>query len=80
MRRTRRAVVVTTSVRFGGPSAEIAATINENLFGELAAPVARVGAHFTPIPSASVLEAAHFPDPQRIAEAVRQTISAPATV
>ncbi len=78
--RTRRAVVVTYSVRFGGPSAEIAATINEHLFGELAAPVARVGAQFTPIPPASVLEAAHFPDPQRIADAVRRTVGAPSTV
>ena len=80
VRRTRRAVAVTYSVRFGGPSAEIAATINEHCFGDLAAPVARVGAQFTPIPSASVLEAAHFPDPQRIADAVRRTVGAPATL
>ena len=79
VRRTRRAVVVTHAVRFGGPSAEISALINENLIYELAAPVARVGAPFTPIPSASVLEAAHAPDPQRIAEAVRHTLGAYAT-
>ncbi|MFE6822198.1 alpha-ketoacid dehydrogenase subunit beta [Streptomyces sp. NPDC057690] len=78
--RTRRAVVVTTSVRFGGPSAEIAATLTENLFDRLLAPVARVGAQFTPIPSSPVLEAAHFPDPQRIADAVRRTVGIGATV
>ncbi|PAK25693.1 alpha-ketoacid dehydrogenase subunit beta [Streptomyces sp. alain-838] len=78
--RTRRAVVVTTSVRFGGPSAEIAATVTEGLFGELAAPVARVGAQFTPIPSSSVLEAAHFPDARRIADAVRRTVGTRAAV
>ncbi|MEU9272982.1 alpha-ketoacid dehydrogenase subunit beta [Streptomyces sp. NPDC048251] len=72
--RTRRAVVVTTSVRFGGPSAEIAATLTENLFDELEVPVTRVGAQFTPVPSSPVLEAAHFPDPQRIADAVRRTV------
>lgn len=78
--RTRRAVVVTTSVGFGGPSGELAATISENLFDELLAPVARVGAQFTPIPPAPALEAAHFPDPQRIADAVRQTMGAPVTL
>ena len=77
--RTGRAVVVTHAVRFGGPGAEISALINENLIYELTAPVARVGAPFTPIPSASVLEAAHAPDPQRIAAAVRQTVGAHAT-
>ncbi|GGM97935.1 alpha-ketoacid dehydrogenase subunit beta [Streptomyces fuscichromogenes] len=78
--RTRRAVVVTTSVRFGGPSAEIAATLTENLFDRLVAPVARVGAQFTPIPSAPVLEAAHFPDAERIADAVRRTVGVRAGV
>jgi pyruvate dehydrogenase E1 component beta subunit len=79
VRRTRRAVVVTTAARFGGPGGEIAATIAEELFGDLAAPVARVGAPFTPIPSAPVLEAAYFPDAKRIADAVRRTVAARAT-
>jgi pyruvate dehydrogenase E1 component beta subunit len=73
--RTRRAVVVHHATRFAGPGAEIAATINEELFGELAAPVTRLGAAFTPIPSASVLEAAHSPDASRIADAVRHTLT-----
>ena len=73
--RTRRAIVVHHATRFGGPGAEIAATINEELFDQLASPVTRVGAAFTPIPSAPVLEAAHSPDATRIADAVRRTVA-----
>ena len=72
--RTRRAVIVHFATRFAGPGAEIAATINEELFGQLAAPVARVGARFAPIPQASTLEAATFPDSAKIADAVRRTM------
>jgi pyruvate dehydrogenase E1 component beta subunit len=74
--KTRRAVVVHHSVRFAGPGAEIAATIDEALFGQLIAPVARVGATYTPIPPAAALQAAVYPNPERIADAVRTTMSA----
>ncbi|MBO0729685.1 MAG: alpha-ketoacid dehydrogenase subunit beta, partial [Acidimicrobiaceae bacterium] len=56
--KTRRAVVVHYATRFAGPGAEIAATITEQLFGQLAAPVGRVGAAYTPIPAASTIESA----------------------
>ena len=42
--RTRRAVVAHESWRFGGFGAELAAQLHSELFGELEAPVARVGA------------------------------------
>jgi pyruvate dehydrogenase E1 component beta subunit len=72
--KTRRAVVAHQATRFAGPGAEIAASIHEALFGELAAPVARVGARFAPIPSASVLEDALLPGPADIADACRVTL------
>jgi len=75
VRKTRRAVVAHYATRFAGPGAELAATISQELFGELAAPVERVGARFAPIPAASVLEAAVFPSASAIAEAARRTVS-----
>jgi len=72
--RTKRAVVAHYATRFAGPGAELAATIGEELFGVLEAPVARVGARFTPIPAASVLEAVVFPSAGTIADAVRRTV------
>ena len=69
--RTRRAIVAHHATRFGGFGAEVAALIGEELFGELAAPVGRVGADFAPIGSASTLEAAVMPSADTIAAAVR---------
>ncbi|MHB1584407.1 MAG: alpha-ketoacid dehydrogenase subunit beta [Acidimicrobiales bacterium] len=69
--RTRRAVVVHAATRFAGPGAEVAAVIGEELFGELAAPIARLGAGYAPIPYAAELESRLFPDRHRIADAIR---------
>jgi acetoin:2,6-dichlorophenolindophenol oxidoreductase subunit beta len=77
-RRTRRVVVVHHAVQFGGPGAEIAAILSAELFGELAAPVERVGARFVPNPAAPTLEAQVYPSPARIVEAVRRTFRQPA--
>jgi len=49
--RTRRAVVVHDAVQFAGPGAEVAAILQKELFGELLAPVERVGARFVPNPA-----------------------------
>jgi pyruvate dehydrogenase E1 component beta subunit len=72
--RTKRAVVTHYAVEFAGPGAELAAQINTELFSELEAPVARVGARFRPIPAAHVLEQAVYPNAERIASAVRATV------
>src|SRR3984957_14701862 len=69
--RTRRAGVAHHAPAFGGAGAEIAAPIAEGLFGELRAPVQRVGARFTPIPSAQALEAATLPTASTIVDAIR---------
>lgn len=48
--RTRRAIVTHEATKFCGPGAEIAAQISEHLFGDLLAPVARLGLGYSPIP------------------------------
>lgn len=50
--RTRRAVVLHDAHTFCGPGAEIAAQLSDTLFGELAAPVKRLGAGYSPAPYA----------------------------
>ena len=72
--RTRRAVVAHHATRFAGFGAEVASTIHEELFGELEAPVGRVGARFAPIGSAPALEAAVLPSADTIADAVRDVV------
>jgi pyruvate dehydrogenase E1 component beta subunit len=72
--RTKRAVVAHFATQFAGPGAEIAAVVDKELFGQLAAPVERVGARFTPIPAAAGLEAEVFPTADRIAAAARRTL------
>jgi pyruvate dehydrogenase E1 component beta subunit len=72
--RTRRAVVVHDAVQFAGPGAEIAAILQRELFGELAAPVERVGARFTPNPAPPALEAEVYPSVARIVAAARRTL------
>ena len=72
-RRTRRAVIVHDAVPFAGPGAEIAAILQSELFGELAAPVERVAARFVPNPAAAALEAHVYPSPARVVEAVLRT-------
>jgi 2-oxoisovalerate dehydrogenase E1 component len=62
VRKTGRAVIVHPAVEFCGFGAELSSKIHENLFRELKAPVARVGARYTPIPFSQALEAMHFPN------------------
>lgn len=73
-RKTNRIVVVHEAVRFGGLGAEIAAQIQEHAFDHLDAPVARVGAPFSPIPFSPALESAYVPNADRIAAEIRTTM------
>jgi len=72
--KTRRAVVVHEAVRRFGVGAEIAALLHEHLFGELKAPVQRVGANHSPVPFSKTLEMAHVPQPATIEAAIRKTL------
>ncbi len=60
--KTRRCVIMHAGVEFCGFGAELGSRIHEALFDKLAAPVARLGARYTPIPFSKPLEALHFPD------------------
>jgi pyruvate/2-oxoglutarate/acetoin dehydrogenase E1 component len=62
------------AVQFAGPGAEIAAILQSELFGELAAPIERVGARFVPTPAAAALEAQVYPSPARVVAAAQRTL------
>ncbi|OZC42687.1 alpha-ketoacid dehydrogenase subunit beta [Rhodococcus sp. RS1C4] len=75
VRKTTRAVVAHQAVRRGGFGAEIAAVIQESLWGVLNAPVARIAAANTPVPFASELESKHFPNIDDHIAAIRKSIA-----
>lgn len=70
--KTGRAVVFHSAVEFCGFGAELASILHARLHGKLKAPVARVGARYSPVPFAQGLEAQHFPSQARLLEAARQ--------
>jgi pyruvate dehydrogenase E1 component beta subunit len=73
VKKTHRVLVVHEAVRSCGFGAEIAARIQEQAFDYLDAPVARVGAPFSPVPFSPALEAHYVPNAERIvAEARKQ--------
>lgn len=73
--RTHRAVVVHEAVQAFGAGAEIVATIADEGFDELDAPVLRVAAPFMPAPFASSLEAGYAVTAERVIGAVRKTMA-----
>jgi acetoin:2,6-dichlorophenolindophenol oxidoreductase subunit beta len=70
--KTRRAVVVHEATTFCGPGAEISSQIHEQLFGELLAPVLRLGAEYTPVPFSTALSG--YPTRDSIAGAVLSAV------
>ncbi len=73
VKKTHRALIVHEAVRFGGLGGEIAAQIQEEAFDYLDAPVARIGAPFSPVPFSPALEQHYIPNAERIvAEAKKQ--------
>jgi len=72
VRRTHRLVVVHEAVKTLGVGAEVAATVMEEAFDDLDAPVVRVGAHDIPIPFNETLERETTPTVERIVEAVQK--------
>jgi pyruvate dehydrogenase E1 component beta subunit len=70
---TGRAVVVQEAPLTAGFAAEVVATIQEEAFLSLAAPVVRVSGYDTPIPMPQ-LEDNYLPDAHRILRAVRSTV------
>jgi pyruvate dehydrogenase E1 component beta subunit len=73
--RTGRCVVVHEAPLTGGFGAEVVATLVEEAFYDLDAPVARVASYDVPYPAAS-LEHWYLPSLDRVLAAVRKTVSA----
>ncbi|MBI5830000.1 MAG: alpha-ketoacid dehydrogenase subunit beta [Chloroflexi bacterium] len=75
VRKTGRAVVATEAPKMGGLAAELSATISEECFRDLKAPVARVAGLDTPIPFSLVLEKFILPGKDEIVKGVRQVLA-----
>lgn len=73
--KTGRAVVVHEAVLSAGFGAEVVATLQEECFFSLDAPVARVAAYDTPYPPAS-LEGFWLPTQERVVAAAKRTLAA----
>lgn len=73
--KTGRCLVAHEAVRSFGPGGEIASTVAEELFGQLKAPVRRLGAPYSPVPFAKVLEDAFIVSPAQVIEAVKRLIA-----
>jgi len=71
VRKTNRVLIVDGGPRQYGAGAEIAATLSEEVFDWLDAPVTRLCAENVPIPVSRSLEPLVQPNPSRIMEAVR---------
>ena len=74
VRRTGRCLIVHEATRFGGFGAEISATVQEQCFWHLQAPIGRVGGWDTPYPHAFEWE--YFPGQKRVAMALEAIMSA----
>ena len=74
VQKTHRAIVVHEAVRFGGLGGEIASQIQELAFDFLDAPVARIGAPFSPVPFAANLEQAWLPNAPKIVAAAKELL------
>ncbi len=72
--KTGRAVVLHEAVKQYGTGAEIAARLNERLFGKLKAPVQRLGGVFSAVPMANALEQAWIPTKDGIKAAIYATM------
>ena len=71
VKKTNRAIVVEEQMRTAGMGAEIAASIQEQAFNDLDAPVARVSGLEVPMPYAKNLERATLPFADDVAAAVK---------
>ncbi|MFV0554396.1 MAG: alpha-ketoacid dehydrogenase subunit beta, partial [Mangrovibacterium sp.] len=72
LRKTSKLLVVHEDTVQSGFGGEIAATIQEEAFELLDAPVKRLGATFTPVGFNRILESAILPNKEKIAEAARK--------
>ena len=67
-----KVVIVHEAPTFGGFGGEIAATIADEAFYSLDAPIKRVGAPFTPVPVSPILEKFYLPNAEKIVQAAKE--------
>jgi pyruvate/2-oxoglutarate/acetoin dehydrogenase E1 component len=74
VRKTSKVLVLHEDTRTGGFGAEIAATIAEDAFEDLDAPVKRIAAPDTPVPFSPPLEKAFIPQVEDVAAGLRELV------
>jgi pyruvate/2-oxoglutarate/acetoin dehydrogenase E1 component len=74
VKKTNRCVVAHEAVTRMGFGAEIAAIVQHQAFDWLDAPVERVGARFTPLPFAPVMEQFVIPHAEDVLQAIKRTV------
>jgi acetoin:2,6-dichlorophenolindophenol oxidoreductase subunit beta len=74
VKKTNRCVVAHEAVTRMGFGAEVAAVVQHKAFDWLDAPIERVGAKFTPIPFAPVMEEFVVPHAKDVVQAVQRTV------
>ena len=74
MKKTNRAVVAHEAVTRMGFGAEVAAVLQYQAFDWLDAPIERVGAKFSPLPFAPVMEAFVVPHAEDVLAAIKRTV------
>ena len=72
LEKTNKVIVITEETKRGGYGGEISATIGEEMFDLLDAPVARLGALDTPVPFAPNLEQYYMPNERDIVVAAKK--------
>jgi pyruvate dehydrogenase E1 component beta subunit len=77
LKKTHRLIIVEEDTRFGGIGAEIIASINDQLFDELDAPIVRLASLDVPTPYNSTLENLTIVQPEQIIKAVEELVGVP---
>ena len=80
VRKTHRLLIADTGWRTCGVAAEIAATLAEEAFGVLDAPIRRFTLPDLPAPTAGVLERVYYPTAAQLVDQVRDLVALPARV
>lgn len=73
--KTGRLVIAHQAITRGGYGAEVAAVVAERAFGDLKAPIARVGARFETVPFSPTLREAFYPNAQKVIDAVKKIMA-----
>lgn len=75
IRKTHRVIVVEECMKTGGIGAELVASINDQFFDELDAPVLRLSSQDIPTPYNGTLERHTIVQPQQVSEAVKKMVA-----